>query len=310
MLSDYYSSDVEFVSKLVKTLCKDGSIATHEVVSMPSKFHMLKALSLFLYSVAVAIFISIFVAMKIEKQQRDQHDKELKALQSAINIDVFDSLFSTLIDKELFDVIKEQIIENKVIRKDAKWFYDFTIKDDNTIQLRQTVKYKLHNISRSEVVDPVKLEAAATSNQIISFKQAYCEINGYKAVSYDSDNPAANQGVNINKEGDKQSIEFSITIPPKADADFTTVFVNEYKDRVIDAYFTKYPIINASLFVTYPDGYTFNIFQSMSSVLRCTLSDKTRQIYELEGGVLPRQGFVYYLNKTDNSVPNQEEAAA
>jgi hypothetical protein len=72
-------------------------------------------------------------------------------------------------------------------------------------------------------------------------------------------------------------------------------------DNIYDTYFTRFPIINATLTASFPDGYEFELFQSLSSELSATLSESTRSIYEARGGMLPGQGFVYSLKKLRQS---------
>ena len=121
-------------------LDSDGNTKTTLEVIYPLWHQLFNLGKNFLYGLAAAIFITVFVANRLEKHQQEEKALELQKLNEAININVFDSLFKTIIPEEIFRVIKQEIIENKVVRREAKWIYNFTLKE-NKVLCRQTIRY-------------------------------------------------------------------------------------------------------------------------------------------------------------------------
>jgi hypothetical protein len=59
--------------------------------------------------------------------------------------------------------------------------------------------------------------------------------------------------------------------------------------------------------VTYPKGYLFEISPWISSELKLVSESKEQKLFKLEGGILPKQGFVFYL-KNVNDEPNNSNS--
>ena len=268
-------------------------------------------LSVVLCTVGVSVFVSIFVSKKIEAHLAAEKQAELENIREAINVDVFDSLFKRLIPAEIFTVFKSDVIGQQIIRKAGSWIYDFKeIPHSNgRIELIQTVKHELHNIGHHSVDDAVS--AVFDGHRGSGLIKAVCtEGNGVVANFDETDL----EGVDIQGEYEYVSpdgkikivrdengyttIKIGVTIPSGGKVTVTQVYRNIYDNySVNDGYFTKYSMIDASLTATFPRGYEFDIFQSMSSVLTRTLEAEDRVMYELKGGILPHQGFIYILKK-------------
>jgi hypothetical protein len=199
--------------------------------------------------------------------------------------------------EEIFNIIKEEIIENKLLREEADWIYDFTIQSDGKIHLKQTIVYKLKNMSRSEVNNPVHSVIQETRKDETFLSAAYCKAGNNTIISYNKNNdPGENFGVQITQDGDKTHINFTVIIPEMESVDFTLIYENLYSmNRVEGSYFTIYPIIKAKLTVNFPEEYEFSLFDSFSSPLRLISKEKNRHMYSLQGGALPHQGFNYTL---------------
>lgn len=282
-------------------LDKSGQVTTSLEVVYPLWHQMVNLLKNFLYGLAAAIFITVFVANRLENFQRKEKEDELKKLNDAINVNVFDSLFKTIIPEEIFKIIKQEIIENKVVRRDAKWVYNF-VEDKGKIICTQTTRYELHNLSQAPVSDPVKLELDTLGGEEYKIVSAECtNTSGTVLVHYDPEDNTNNKNIDVKANGNITTVAYTVNIPPESYVEYKTVFKRAYIGNITDAQATKVPVIGADIIVNFPEGYDFDISPLMSSFPRLITKSSTQKIYKVEGGILPRQGFIFYLVKKVNN---------
>lgn len=307
----YYSSEAGYVTQVLKTLDSSGHQIDNISIKPSPLSWILSFAATFAFTLAISVFISVFVSKRIDRAFAGERDEELKALQDAINVNVFDSLFKTLVPVEIFEVFKSDVISNKIIRKNANWLYDFRLHgDQGEIELTQTIKYELHNISRTSVNDAIsaKMSAHAVGSGIVRAVVFFegSEVASFSAKQISRGPPDKTETMNSSDgkvritrhEDGVIDLLISVEIPPGSKVDVTVIYVTIYGDNYVnDAYFTKYPMVNASLIATYPEGFELEIFQALSSELRRTLHEKNMSMYEARGGILPHQGFVYTLRK-------------
>jgi hypothetical protein len=300
--SEYVGSNIDPTFKAISLIDDTGQVIKKDVLSFPVAYSVVRILSGIFYTLAISIFVSVFITDRIEADLDRKREQDLNQQREAINIDVFDSLFRTLIPEEIFAVIKSSVIETKTVRRNADWIYDFSVPEQGVIDLRQTISYELHNISSEEVSEPTKVDFATFGDITQSLEQARCEVESHTIVIFDKDNPPdKNVGITItrNNELEKTLIEFNVIIPPRKYGYITMVFQNRHKHSVQDEYFTKTALVNGSLTANFPEDYEFKLYSDMSAELRCIEDGKSRKRYKLKGAILPHQGYVYYLYKTD-----------
>jgi hypothetical protein len=297
ILSSRVTVDIGSKSILDKT----GNVTTTLEVVYPIWHQIVNLLKNFLYGLAAAIFITVFVANRLENSQRKEKEDELNKLNEAINVNVFDSLFKTIIPEEIFKIIKQEIIENKVVRRDAKWVYNF-VEVESKIICTQTTRYELHNLSQAPVSDPVKLELDTLGGEEYKIVSAECtDTSGKVLVHYDPDDSKKSKNIDVNSNGKITTVAYTVVIPPESYVEYKTVFERAYSGDITDAQVTKVPVIGADIIVNFPEGYDFDISPLMSSFPRLITQSSTQKIYKVEGGILPRQGFVFYLVKANKS---------
>ena len=300
-LVDISSSRLEFEIGTKSIIEKDGEIITIQEIVYPLWHQILNLLKNFFYGLSAAVFITVFVANRLEHAQKKEQEDELNMLNEAINVNVFDSLFKTIIPVEIFKIIKQEIIENKVVRKDAKWVYNFE-EGDGKIVCTQTTRYELHNLSQASVSDPIKLELDSLGGEEYTILSAECLSKwGQRLVHYDPTNAEKNENVKVESNGRITTVAYTVNIPPESHVEYKTVFQRSYSGDITDAQATKVPVIGADIIVNYPEGYDFDISPMMSSFPRLITQSATQKIYKVEGGILPRQGFVFYLKRLRTS---------
>jgi hypothetical protein len=307
LAADYFASSVDVVPRDI-TILVSGQPVTRSTLTYPFYVHVLQLIDIFLYTLAASIFISIFVTNRMEDVRQREKESALDEFRRAINIDVFNALFQMLVPSEIFDAIKEGVINSKVVRKSALWMYDFEVKDQEVV-LRQTLSAELHNVGGRDVVDPVRMSIGDFHSTTV-LERLTCMLDGRTTNVYDALHPGDNRGVSIKKEGSHQTVELSLTIPPQKHAELTSVNRTRYPtDCVKDCYFSRKPLIGAKLIVTFPDTHCFELFQSFSTEMTLTLDEPRRKVFELKGGILPYQGFQFSLEKKPSNVVGEEPAA-
>ncbi len=161
LFMDYQGNNYEITYKNIEIAVGENKTEHQTILSTPPMVQGYKLFANFLYGLAVtlfvSLFVSLFVARKLEEGQKEKHKKELDKLRASVNINVFDALFKTLIPEEIFQIVKTEIIENKVIRRKAHWTFVFE-EVDNQIKMTSTTHYELHNVSKEPVSNPVNIE--------------------------------------------------------------------------------------------------------------------------------------------------------
>ncbi|WP_133512585.1 hypothetical protein [Candidatus Thiosymbion oneisti] len=293
---DIFLSQVGVELNSISFLNSEGNIIKTLQISYPLWHQFLSLLANFLYGLSAAVFITVFVANKIQKDQQEKKEQELEELHNAININVFDSLFKTIIPADVFEVIKHEIIENKILRKNAKWIYDFSEVDDK-ILCRMTNRYEIHNLSQEDVIDPIILELFSLGDSRYEVIEAECISSDKKEVivKLDPNDKTNNKNVDIQDSDGRLVVEYSVKVPAKSYVEYKTVIEKTYDKKLNDTQGTKVPVIGADLIVNYPANYEFDIVSSMSNKFRLITESKNQKIYSLDGAILPWQSFIYYL---------------
>ena len=178
-----------------------------------------------------------------------------------------------------------------------KWFYEFTKDGDGKLVQKHTSRYTLHNVSHDAVVNPVRIVIDHNTGETTRLLTAKCIMNEQETINYSNDQ-GENLHVRIKEEDRTTSYEYVVTIPGGQSVEVMQVFETQTGQYAIhDEWFTQHPLIDGYLMATFPEGYDFSVFASMSSELKPEIIESTRRTYVLKGGVLPRQGYVYKLEK-------------
>lgn len=294
---DYLFSTVGVNLEAKNLIDTSGKTLASLQISYPWWYQILGFFIKFLYGLSAAIFITVFVASRLQKTQQDEKKEELKKLHEAININVFDSLFKTIIPEEIFKIIKQEIIENKVLRKNARWIYDFSEKDGK-IFARMTTVYEIHNLSQDAVSNPIKLELNNLGGEEYNIEFAECLSNvGDQLVKYDPSDRENNKNIEVKTTDTETSIAYSVEVPPESYVEYKTVFTKFYPIEVVDSQVTKIPVVGAEIIVNFPEKYTFQLIPTMSTKPRLITESNIQKIFRVEGGILPWQGFTFSLVK-------------
>ena len=296
---DFQGSNYKVSYQSIEIAVGPNETEQKTVVVVPPVVQIFKLLANFFYGLAVALFATIFVARKLEQDQKQKHEEELDKLREAVNINVFDALFKTLIPEEIFQIVKTEIIENKSIRKKAHWNFVFS-EVGNHIKMTATTHYELHNVSKGPVSDPVKINIEPLSSGAQEIIKAQClSSDGVALINYDPGSPSNNKNITIdNLSSGGKLVSYTVTVPSKDYIVSTFEYSAIYTGNVYDCQHTRFPIIDLNISVVFPSGYRFTIYPSLSNELKTISEGDTHKNFKVEGGVLPRQGIIYMLEKT------------
>jgi len=298
LFMDYQGNNYEISYQTIEVAIGENKTETKTILSTPPTVQAYKLFANFLYGLAVTLFVTLFVARKLEENQKEKHKKELDKLREAVNVNVFDALFKTLIPEEIFQIVKTEIIENKVIRRKAHWTFVFEESDDK-IKMTATTHYELHNVSKEPVTDPVNIEIDPLSSDTNIIKKAEClSSDGTIVVQYNPNDESNNKNISIEdtNAGGKR-INYTVTVPSNDYIESTFEYSTMYPQAVYDCQYTKYPIIDLNINTVFPTGYKLTIFPTLSNNLKTISEGCTHKNFKVEGGILPRQGIIYILEK-------------
>lgn len=298
---DFQGNSYELSYQSIEVAVGPNKTEHRTLVSVPPIVQGYKLLANFLYGLAVTIFISIFVANKLEFEQKRKHEAALEKLREAVNVNVFDALFKTLIPSEIFEIVKTEIIENKSIRKKAHWTFVFE-EDDGAIKMTSISHYELHNVSKESVTNPVNIDIDPMSTDTFEIKKAKCLSSDENVlVEYHPTDAANNKNIKITDHSDGgKTVSYTVVVPSNDFIVSTFEYATVYKNSVYDCQHTKYPIIDLNISAVFPTGYRFVVYPSLSNELKTISEGITHKNMKVEGGILPRQGIIYRLEKLAN----------
>ena len=288
----------------VKTSIFDanGSIQTVNTYKYNYEHPFLKILSIFLYSFAMSILISLFILKVIQKDEDKQRELKDEIRKTELFKNVFKGVFDRLLPSEIFDVIKRDILEANVVRRNVKWTFDFKIENDELV-LYKNITFHLHNLTSTKHIEKFYYVYSssdyATSNvEFLKWHEKNDVDN--TTVLYDSEkeeDPFSPSTV----DSTFPKIEHNIDVP-----NGKTIVINfktrdTYKNNntfIHDTMFTtSCSSIGWDLLVLFPEGYTFSMLPMFTSELKPSTDEKCRKEYSYDGAILKGQGIEFTLLK-------------
>jgi len=288
---------------------KNGTISTVNTYKYNYEHPILKVLSIFLYSFAMSILISLFIIKVLQKDDDEERRIEANKKRDELFKNVFKGVFDRLIPNEIFDVIKRDILEAKVIRKNVKWIYDFKIENGELV-LYRNVMYEVHNLSSAECTEPFSYVFSSTpytETRITFLKWHEHNNTSNTEIAYDERHNTINDGVHRlehNKEaGDFEQVKRDIKIPVGKIININFKSKEIFKNNINflhETHFTTASSIGWELEVNFPVGYSFGIIPMFVKKIEPIIDDEDRKKYKYDGAILKGQGVEFTLTKIVN----------
>lgn len=292
MLIEINLMDGSIVSKQITIFDNNESKIVNNYVFHPN-YVFAKPLSSFLYSFAMSLSISLFILLVIQKSDHEKRKEELFQ-------NVFQGVFNRLVPNEIFNVIKRDILEANIVRRNVKWIYDFKI-EDGALVLYRNVMYEAENLSNRECFEPFSYIFSKTNfseTKILFLK--WHPVNKKEStteVRYDNDDGIFDPCiVDINFS----QIKHNITIPcdQKIMINFKSQETFKNIEFLHETHFTTACSIGWELEVNYPSDYSFSIISMFTPKLEPIVDDRERKKYSYDGAILKGQGVEFTLSKS------------
>lgn len=291
----YKTNNYEFQNKVLQVI-KDNEIQHKEYISLENKFIVLSLISEVCITFGITLLITMFFVNYFDKKEKNDFKKELKEIQIETAKNAFLSLFHQIIDESFFNVVKRDIINCKVIRKNARWIYDiYTDSDSNKLVLKRTITYTLQNLSTENRKEPIK----------ISFLNNSYAITRNPQIKYKESTKNKYEDFDINKHTEEKNgykiITGDIEINSNSSVDIVRVLEQVFNTEFIyETHFLSTPLSGLEIEVNFPKDYQFNIsFNSIENDVSQILDTETKKIWKLNGALLRGQGIEFYCEKNN-----------
>lgn len=313
LLTTYVASKYSLESSVVKILDQNQGIKEVSIIDFPIMKKVMDTLAIIALSCFASMIVSFFITKYVDSARNEEFEKSQKSIQEAINHNVFDSLFKTMIPKEIYEIIKEDIIKCRIIRKNANWCFNFKSTDPNgdLLKLEQTLIYDLENIAKTDVDEAISLRSDNTKH--ISMQSAVAKIDGLNVLEFNREKDIQEINGKWQSNNSKVRVEITddgllhlhlnFTIPSNKTANMCIKYDEDYKTKkhVQDGYFTRYPVLGAFLKIQHPKDWDLNLFPTMSTQPVLISQSEDEASYRIDGGILPSQGLIYTLNKKSST---------
>jgi hypothetical protein len=268
-----------------------GSIKELMLIQHPFGKHLADFLRSAFFAAGVGILITIFITNNIAKRENQTDMERMQEIQKQIRIDVFEGVLQRFIPTEIFESLRTSVIETNIVRRDARWDFEFS-ENSSGIFCKQIMKYTLENTGAKD----------ETENYTVAVQSTKPGVQNLTKVEYKPNDQSTYIAPEIKSEktveqGIKQKV-YEVPIPKDSSVNVIVIFESQYPAQTLtDAYFTRYPLVNAEIQVSFPEGYDFSIFPAASVSFDIVADEPGKQIYQAQGGLLPYQGLVYTLAK-------------
>jgi hypothetical protein len=160
--SDIIFTDVKVISETIESVHPiNGSKTFIQNFRYERLYSFLQSVSGICYSIAISIFILVFLDKKFDKhlseqtvelqrQREEEHKIEINKLNEKIYSNIFNGILKKVIPEQLFDKFNKDIFQTDLVRKNAFWTYEIIKTQYNLFNVKQSIRYELHNINDYE----------------------------------------------------------------------------------------------------------------------------------------------------------------
>ncbi len=146
--------------------------------------------------------------------------------------------------------------------------------------------------------DIIEIDPLSSSNNIVQKAECLSSDNTI-VVQYNPDDQTNNKNIKItDTDNGGKRISYTVNVPSNDYIESTFEYSTLYPQTVYDFQYTRYPIIDLNINTVFPNGYKLTIFPTLSSELKTISQGSTHKNFKVEGGILPRQGIIYILERT------------
>lgn len=287
--------EVEFVPKQILTLDSNHQTVTKDYVFPKIVYPIMNFVSSAVIPFGITLIITMFFVNNFTKQENKQLQEQLLAFQNNTAENAIYSIFKTIIEPSFFEIVKEDVLNCKMIRKDAKWIYDIEEKDGK-MKMTRTISYTVKNLStknQSEIVKASGFSNSYVKTQVVELKyKKQGDSNGFQTIySINDENPeesSASVEKNIEVEG-ANSVEIIKKI--------TQIFESKF---VYETHFANEPLTDLEIEVNFPENYIFSLNNSfLGQFIDQPIVESKRIVYKFKKAILKGQGIEFFCEKNN-----------
>lgn len=291
----YYTNSYDISTKTISVI-KDNTIVDKVIYTIDSNDLFLKILATILLNLGIALFISSYFIKFIEEDEKNNFYDKLKMFQKDTAKDAIHSVFNRIINDKFFAIIQKDVLNVKLIRKNAQWQYDIIINNNNKPVLKRTVSYELHNISNETAQESINLQAITglhSSMEIISGKIRYS--NGTEDQMMFSVSSEAKSNI--------KAIDRELSLEPHETMEVVIVVEHTFhNDYIYECHSSKHPIVGLEITVNYPTNFDFELFSTFSTEPRIRVNESGKTVYVIDGAIYKGQGVEFICSSKDKKL--------
>jgi hypothetical protein len=291
-----FHESFDLTPKTITEVVND-SLVTRTYYVREIQHPVLNLISDLMVSLSFALLISLVFIRSIEASDKEKFEKKLLDFQKETAKDAISSAFERLIDKDFFEIIKNDILNAKFQRKNLRWHYDIiNSEESNYMRLTRTISYILENISPSEQVEHISLSTFSTSHCTTEAVAVKCKIDGENKFR---DLLLQNHNV----QGTLTTSNKSICVPGGKCAEIVLIFNQLFpRDYIYETHFLNQGAVGLELTVNMPHGYEFSINSNvLSSRTEKLVDENTKKVFRIKGAIYRGQGIEFMCFKQLNS---------
>lgn len=268
-----------------------GEVEKKDFIEYDNMYTIYNIGSTIFLSLGIALFLLIVIDKKIEesvseeKQRIAENDRlefenRIVELQNIIQNDVFEGTLKRIIPSEIFNLLKSKIFLSDFVRKDIKWIYNVSSRD-NKIIVVQTVSLTLQNVKNIDALEEFSIKTTKTDEQEIEIESVLIDGKEIKIEPID-----------------KNHYKYSIDLKKSEEKSFSLSIKNTYfNDSIRDLQITLYPMVNLEIQVFKEAGLKVSLEGTFSEELEYSTKKDDLIIFKPISAVLPGQGILYTVEK-------------
>jgi hypothetical protein len=278
-----YSSSYTLLPREMNCIV-DGKISKTSYYIPQVEYPIIDVLSNIMFSISVAMLISLLFIRALEKSDKDKFESKLLDIQKNIAENAFVALFDQIVERPFFDQFKDDILKSNFIRKNIRWHYDFKICGDKLI-LKRTVNYHLQNNSTT-----VKSEEIKTS----CFESIHCKTSTM-STKYRLNTNAEFIDANLATQTGSAFVKSTfglVEISPQQNVEFVTIIEQLFNTNyAYETHFFTHSSIDLELTVNIPDGYDFSIDSyALRDRTELIVNEPSKKVFKINGAIFKGQG--------------------
>jgi len=286
------------------------------LVKEPERVVWQRVGSSLLYVLGTSLFVSIVIVKGVEEARHTAYQKSIHTMNESIKKNVLEATIGTLIPHDKWEIAKRDVLERSLIVRQGLWELIFTEDErrNGWIKLETTMTYSVYSTKQDIVTETRDIKVKPIIEG--GFKSLVVKIDGVEKLNvrvkqnqqgqFDVKIDGAkiklpHKDIHHSVNGDTETLHHKLTLSKLQVAEVITKYDDYYQSpSAVDTIFTHYPTQQLEIFVRFPKGWDFQMGTFSTSTAKLVDSDTTSKKFRFTGGLLPCQGVMYSLRKSQN----------